>query len=99
MAKVFISHAREIFAGIMQPKGDSTTVKGIWVGKHDESDDHIYLTSSGSHRSRTVGRLEPIKRVVCKLIKEVKGAPWGNRATVPTGSGARAKSLPAPILP
>ena len=29
--------------GVQQPKGDSTMVRGMWVGKAPRSDDHLYL--------------------------------------------------------
>ncbi|HIG17279.1 MAG TPA: hypothetical protein EYQ31_08310, partial [Candidatus Handelsmanbacteria bacterium] len=87
--KVPMSHARELAAGVLAPKGDTTMVKGIWVGKHPASDDHCYLTSSGWHRARTARRLEPLRRAEGDLFKSVKGVPWDVPSAVPTGSGAR----------
>ena len=37
-----------------KPRGDSSMAKGIWVGKHEESDVHVFLTAAGWHRARTV---------------------------------------------
>ena len=56
--KVPISHTREITSGVMMPKGDSSMVRGIWVGKHAESDDHVYLTASGVLRTSVRGTAE-----------------------------------------
>ena len=90
--KVPTSHAREIADGVVLPKGDSSMVQGIWVGKHAESDDHLYLTSSGWHRARTARRMEPGRRAALALLKSVRGAPWDSRQSVPTGSGAKARA-------
>ena len=49
MFKVPESHTRQITAKVTRNKGESMFVKGIWVGKHRESDDHIFLTAGGWH--------------------------------------------------
>ena len=39
--KLPLSHTRQGTAKKRFPKGDPTMAMGIWVGKHDESDDHL----------------------------------------------------------
>ena len=34
--------------------------KGIWVGKLDQTDEHLFLTPEGARKSRTVRRLAPV---------------------------------------
>ena len=70
------SHTRQLKPGVQLHKGDSTFVKGVWVGKHDASDDHIFLTAGGWHRARTVRRLEPSSRAQREILLTVQGAPW-----------------------
>ena len=40
-------------------KADSAWRHGIWVGKAEESDEHLLATPDGIQRARTVRRLEP----------------------------------------
>ena len=84
--KVPMNHTRQVSKNVTAHRGESTFVKGIWVGKHDESDDHLYLTDTGWHRARTVRRLELTKRADTVLLKKVKGAPWDARSAAPTQS-------------
>ena len=79
-----MTHSRQVTENTTAHKGDSTFVRGIWVGKHEDSNDHIYLTETGWHRARTVRRMEESKRADAKLFKEVCGAPWDPRAAQPT---------------
>ncbi|CAK0856887.1 unnamed protein product, partial [Prorocentrum cordatum] len=51
--KTPISHTRQITTTSLKHKGESSFVKGIWIGKHKESDDHLFLTPAGWHRART----------------------------------------------
>ncbi|CAK0800261.1 unnamed protein product, partial [Prorocentrum cordatum] len=66
--KTPISHTRQITATSLKHKGESSFVKGIWIGKHKESDDHLFLTPAGWHRARTCRRLEPALRADDKLM-------------------------------
>ena len=45
-----------------QNKADTAWIKGIWVGKTDNNDEHIVLTDTGKFTCRTVRRLEPAHR-------------------------------------
>ena len=42
--KIPMSHSRAISANTRAHKGESTFTKGMWVGTHDRSDDHLLLT-------------------------------------------------------
>ena len=44
--KVPMSSTRQIGTDTRAQKADSTFTKGMWVGKHDRSDDHVFLTSA-----------------------------------------------------
>jgi len=90
------SHTRQATAKDLQAKGDSTMVKGIWVGKNAESDDHVFLTAGGWHRARTVRRLEPAKRADPAILQLCKTLPWEPRSARPLE--ALAKQAP-PRLP
>ena len=55
--KIPITHERLAKGGVLQHKLDSGWEKGLWIGKHDRSDDHMMLTAKGMSRARTVRRL------------------------------------------
>ncbi|CAK0827956.1 unnamed protein product [Prorocentrum cordatum] len=81
--KTPISHTRQIATASLKRKGESSFVKGIWIGKHKESDDHLFLTPAGWHRARTRRRLEPALRADDQLMKAVKALPWDARSAKP----------------
>ncbi|CAK0813201.1 unnamed protein product [Prorocentrum cordatum] len=81
--KTPISHTRQIATTSLKRQGESSFAKGIWIGKHKESDDHSFLTPAGWHRARTRRRLEPALRADDKLMKAVKALPWGARSAKP----------------
>ena len=87
--KVPMSHSRQVAVGTRAHKGDSAMVKGIWVGKHDKSDDHLFLTMNGWHRARTLRRLPVGAQADASLLKQVAGAPWDARSAAPTRSKLR----------
>ena len=64
-------------------KADARMVRGIWVGKHDESNENLILTPEGLQRARTVKRLEPDKRADVALLKSCKGVPWATESRQP----------------
>ena len=69
----FRTQGRSFFR--LQNKGESVFVRGIWVGKHAESDDHVFLAPQGWHRARTVRRLEPKKRASLVLLSRTAALP------------------------
>ncbi|CAK0875518.1 unnamed protein product, partial [Prorocentrum cordatum] len=81
--KTPISHTRQITATSLKHKGESSIAMGIWIGKHKESDDHLFLTPAGWHRARTRRRLGPALRADDKLMKAVKALPWDARSAKP----------------
>ncbi|CAK0881727.1 unnamed protein product, partial [Prorocentrum cordatum] len=81
--KVLISHARQIAATSLRREGESSFVAGIWIGKHKESDDGLFLTPAGWHHARTYGGLGPALRADAKLTKAVKALPWEARSPKP----------------
>ena len=81
--KVPESHTRQVTAKVTRNKGESMFVKGIWVGKHRESDDYIFLTAGGWHRARTVRRLETQRRADTKVWAKIRAVPWEPRSARP----------------
>jgi len=98
--KAPVSHTRQGAKKTRRHKGDSSWAKGIWVGKHDRSDDHYVLTENGRHRCRTIRRLEGSKRFDQEIFDKVVGSPWDTgAAAVPLMSVRRVVPTPAPTAP
>ena len=75
--KVPMGSTRQIAKDVRAQKADSTFTRGIWVGKHDRSDDHVFLTAGGWHRARTVRRLPESSRMDRELFESVVGGALG----------------------
>ena len=56
----------------LRKKLDTQWLKGVWVGRMDESDAHIVLTSGGTVAGRTARRLPAELRYQTKVIGEIK---------------------------
>ena len=70
-------------------KADSGFQHGIWVGKHERSDDHVILTGQGWFRCRTVRRLDETKRASQELFDAVRGLPWERQGQPGAQGGER----------
>ena len=66
-------------------KGDTRFEKGIFVGKHIDSNEWIFATREGIVFSRTVKRLPKEQQFDGKLLAEIVGTPWGPKAEAPRG--------------
>ena len=55
---------------------DASMEPGIWLGRTEESDEHLVGTSRGVQRCRTVRRREESNQWDHRLFAEVKGVPW-----------------------
>ena len=75
MCKVPATKTRQLAGGRRQHKVDTSWVKGIWVGKRLESDEHVIMTMQGKVHCRTVRRLPPSGRADKQLLAECFGAP------------------------
>ena len=73
-------------------KADAKMVKGIYVGKHEESNEYLLLTENGLQRARTIRRMEPSKRADRELLSRVKGVPWATESRQ-----LRAERMTAPV--
>ena len=64
---------RGLQGGIRWHKGNVVFIKGVWVGRSETSDEHIFLTPGGRAFSRTIRRLEPSRRHDDGFLDKVKG--------------------------
>ena len=81
--KAPVSHSRQKRGGKRHHKADSCWAKGIWVGKTENNDEHVVLTSEGKFTCRSVRRMEPAQRHDKDLFAKVCGL----QITCGTGPG------------
>ena len=63
--------------------GDKLDAKwqlGVWVGKTDESDEHILLTPTGVQKARSVHRKPEAEKWDSVFFGQAKGSPWNPAA-------------------
>ncbi len=73
--------------GQRHQKMDAIMDRGIWLGRAEESDEHLVSTTAGVYRCRTVRRLLPDQRSDKEMLVGLKGVPWDMSA----GAVPRAK--------
>ena len=63
--------------GQRHQKMDAIMERGIWLGRAEESDEHLVSTTAGVYRCRTIRRLLPNQQRSDKeLLVGLKGVPW-----------------------
>ena len=62
--------------GQRHQKMDAVMNRGIWLGRAEESDEHLVATLAGVYRCRTIRRLLPDQRSDKELLVGLKGVPW-----------------------
>ena len=62
--------------GQRHQKMDAIMERGIWLGRAEESDEHLVSTTAGVYRCRTIRRLLPDQRSDKELLVGLKGVPW-----------------------
>ena len=73
-------------------KGMPAFVRGIWLGKDTESDQHFVADSSGVFKTRSVKRLPPAQQADFQLLQSVVARPWD-----PTGAKVETDSFIFPM--
>ena len=54
---------------------------GVWIGKINDSDEHILLTPFGSKRARSIRRLPETSKWNTGFLQTVRGLPWNPMKT------------------
>ena len=67
---------RRVKGGKRRQKMDASMETGVWLGRAEESDEHLVGTPQGVQRARTVRRLEPDKRWDAEAFLGFRGLPW-----------------------
>ena len=67
---------RRLKGGRRAQKMGAAMEPGIWLGRTEESDEHLVGTARGVLRARTVRRMTPDKRWDSELFFGFRGVPW-----------------------
>ena len=57
-------------------KGDTCRSKGVWLGRSEETDEHLLGTPGGVVKARSVRRMEPSKQHQPEVLLAMVGTPW-----------------------
>ncbi|CAK0870594.1 unnamed protein product [Prorocentrum cordatum] len=90
---------RGLTGGRRLRRGEAQWGKGIWVGRSDESQEHLVMTPRGLDRARTVRRLPEGRQADKELLMTVTGLPWAARTAPERSKRRRAPQQIATELP
>ena len=84
--------------GLVTRGANTAWRKGTWVGKSENSNQHVVMTDDGTRYARTVRRLPPDRRYQKEVLLAGKGVPLADQAGTAPG---RLKKRPvmAPVAP
>ena len=71
--RVAVSPSGRTRGGIREGRAEARFVRGIWLGKTTESDDHLFATDSGVYTTRTVKRVPDTEQRRADLVKSLQG--------------------------
>ena len=71
--------------GLRQGRADASFVRGMWLGKTTESDEHLFANEMEVHTTRTVKRVPDTEQKRADLVKGLQGTPWNRLAGRPAG--------------
>ena len=69
--------------GVRQGRADARFVRGIWLGKSTESDEHLFGNELGVYTTRTVKRVPDSERKTRKLGEKLAGNSVGQTCRTP----------------
>jgi len=78
-----------MFKVVTDDKYDDRWLRGLFVGKLDQTDEAILLTPSGVAKARGIRRLEESERFKLSFLNSCKGLPWNPKATASPAATVR----------
>ena len=98
--RVAVSPSGKIRGRVRQGRADARFVRGIWLGKTTESDEHLFANELGVYTTRTVKRVPDSEQKRADLVRSLQGTPWdrlaGRSAGRPRKKAARATPVATP---
>jgi len=78
-----------MFKVVTDDKYDDRWLRGLFVGKLDQTDEAILLTPSGVAKARGIRRLEESERFKLSFLNSCKGLPWNPKAAASPAATVR----------
>ena len=75
--RVAVSPSGKIRDWIRQGRADARFVRGIWLGKTTESDEHLFATDTGVYTTTTVKRVPDSEQNTCRPGEKLAGNSVG----------------------
>ena len=75
--RVAVSPSGKIRDGIRQGRADARFLRGVWLGKTTESDEHLFANETGVYTTRTVKRVPDTEQRRADLVENLQGTPLG----------------------
>ena len=69
--RVALSPGGKIQDGSRRGRAEARFVRGVWLGKTTESDDHLFATDTGVYTTRTVKRVPDAEQKACRLGEKI----------------------------
>ena len=73
--RVAVSPSGKIRDGIRHDRADARFVRGVWLGKTTESDEHLFANEMGVYTTRTGKRVPDTELKRADLVKDLQGTP------------------------
>ena len=81
--RVAVSPSGEIRNGVRQGRANARFVRGMWLGKTTESNEHLFANEWGVYTTRTVKRVPDSEQKRAELVRSLQGTPWDRLAGRP----------------
>ena len=97
MFKVPVSKARRTHSRAVVGKGETTWIRGIFLGRSISSNEYLVGTEDGVITGRSLRRLPPSRRHDKELLEKMVGVPWDFGTTI--NRPKRRLEIPSPVTP
>ena len=95
--RVAMSPSGKIRDGLRQGRADARFVRGMWLGKTTESDEHLFANEMEVHTTRTGKRVPDTEQKRADLVKGLQGTPWNRLAGRPAGRPRKTDPQATPV--
>ena len=83
--RLAVSPSGRVRNEIRHVRADARFVRGVWLGKTTESDEHLFATDTGVYTTGTVKRVPNTEQRRADLVKSLQGTLWDRVAGRPAG--------------
>ena len=96
--RLAVSQSGKVRSEVRQGRSDARLVRGIWLGKTLDSDEHLFGTDEGVFTTRKVKRDPDSSQRRGDLVKKFQGTPWDRLAGKPVARPRKAPPQATPVV-